>query len=52
MHALSRDTEFYKKDCIYCQLDEPGSLEDADENDFVVSHEMMLVPDDEMQGVR
>ena len=50
MHALSRDTEFYKKACIYCQLDEPEELAAASEEDMVCSHEIMLVPEDESAG--
>lgn len=51
MHALSRDTEFHKKACIYCQLDEPDELASASNEDIVCSHEIMLVPEDESEGV-
>jgi hypothetical protein len=51
MHAISRDADFYKRACIYCQLDELEDLADADQDEFIVSHEIMLVPEDEMQGV-
>lgn len=51
MHALSRDSEFYKKACIYCQLDEPEELAAASDEDVVCSHEIMLVPEDESAGV-
>jgi hypothetical protein len=51
MHALSRDSDFYQKPCIYCQLDEPEALAQAEEDDIVCSHEVMFVPDDNESGL-
>jgi hypothetical protein len=51
MHALSRDADFYQKPCIYCQLDEPEDLQNADDEAVVCSHELMLVPQDAEVGV-
>ena len=50
MHALSRDSEFYHKPCIYCQLDDPTELAGAGADDNVASHEVMLVPQDADAG--
>lgn len=48
---MSDDTAVHERPCVYCQLDSPDAIDALEERCDLGSNELLLVPDDEADGM-